>query len=329
MKEPYGEGVATHTGPESCVVARKGEGEALTGARAGWVLSREIMPRCEAMGPSGCRRRGDKRKATPSASPSQDARGPCAVRDPAHARKHSAREPGDPASVCGSSEAQTASGSPRTHADDARTREVGQLRSTGEAAEQSRSNRRRRRWREGGWPRETCSSATRSGRRAGQTRPARSSGYDKQQGRIGSSGSQRSCTTSTTSSGCATAYLALKRDAAAGVDGETWQHYGENLEGNLRDLSERLKRGAYRAKPVRRAYIPKADGRQRPLGVPALEDKIVQRAVVEVLNAIYEQDFLGFSYGFRPGREPASCAGRADGRDHDEEGELGARRGHS
>jgi RNA-directed DNA polymerase len=92
------------------------------------------------------------------------------------------------------------------------------------------------------------------------------------------------------------AYRALKRDAAPGVDGETWQHYGEDLEGNLRDLAERLKRGAYRAKPVRRAYIPKTDGRQRPLGVPALEDKIVQRAVVEVLNAIYESDFLGFSY---------------------------------
>jgi group II intron reverse transcriptase/maturase len=98
------------------------------------------------------------------------------------------------------------------------------------------------------------------------------------------------------------AYLALKRNAAAGVDGETWQHYGLNLEENLRGLSERLKRGAYRAKPVRRAYIPKTDGRQRPLGIPTLEDKIVQRSVVEVLNAIYEQDFLGFSYGFRPGR---------------------------
>lgn len=100
------------------------------------------------------------------------------------------------------------------------------------------------------------------------------------------------------------AYLGIKRDAAAGIDGETWRHYGEGLESNLRDLSERLKRGAYRAKPVRRAYIPKADGRQRPLGVPALEDKIVQRAVVEVLGAIYEEDFLGFSYGFRPGRSP-------------------------
>jgi RNA-directed DNA polymerase len=100
------------------------------------------------------------------------------------------------------------------------------------------------------------------------------------------------------------AYLSLKREAAAGVDGETWRHYGEQLEGNLQDLSDRLKRGAYRAKPVRRVYIAKADGRQRPLGVTALEDKIVQRATVEVLNAIYETDFLGFSYGFRPGRSP-------------------------
>jgi group II intron reverse transcriptase/maturase len=100
------------------------------------------------------------------------------------------------------------------------------------------------------------------------------------------------------------AYLAVKRDAAAGIDGQTWEYYGEDLSARLADLSERLKRGAYRAKPVRRVYIPKADGRQRPLGVPTLEDKIVQRAVVEVLNAIYETDFLGFSYGFRPGRSP-------------------------
>src|SRR6266704_2146705 len=98
------------------------------------------------------------------------------------------------------------------------------------------------------------------------------------------------------------AYFYLKKEAAPGVDGETWRHYGEELERNLQDLSERLKRGAYRAKPVRRVYIPKADGRQRPLGVPVLEDKIVQRATVEVLNAIYETDFLGFSYGFRPRR---------------------------
>jgi group II intron reverse transcriptase/maturase len=98
------------------------------------------------------------------------------------------------------------------------------------------------------------------------------------------------------------AYWATRRDAAAGMDGVTWKSYGQDLEGNLQDLSERLRRGAYRASPVRRAYITKAGGGRRPLGVPTLEDKIVQRAVVEVMNAVFEQDFLGFSYGFRPGR---------------------------
>ena len=96
------------------------------------------------------------------------------------------------------------------------------------------------------------------------------------------------------------AYFAVKRDAAAGVDGQTWESYGQGLEGNLLELSDRLARGGYRPQPVKRVYIDKADGSKRPLGVPALEDKIVQRASVEVLNAIYEQDFLGFSYGFRP-----------------------------
>jgi len=98
------------------------------------------------------------------------------------------------------------------------------------------------------------------------------------------------------------AYFSLKRKAAPGVDGETWQHYGEDLEENLLSLSKRLRRGAYRARPVKRTYIPKGDGRQRPIGITALEDKIVQRAVVEVLEAIYETDFKGFSYGFRPER---------------------------
>jgi RNA-directed DNA polymerase len=98
------------------------------------------------------------------------------------------------------------------------------------------------------------------------------------------------------------AYFACKRDAAAGVDGQTWSSYGQDLEARLLDLSDRLARGGYRPQPVKRVYIDKADGSKRPLGVPALEDKIVQRASVEVLNAIYEQDFKGFSYGFRPGK---------------------------
>jgi RNA-directed DNA polymerase len=101
-----------------------------------------------------------------------------------------------------------------------------------------------------------------------------------------------------------TAFYALKRKAAAGVDGVTWQDYEADLGRKLKDLHGRVHRGAYRPQPSRRTYIPKADGRQRPLAIAALEDKIVQGACVIVLNAIYEEDFLGFSYGFRPGRGP-------------------------
>ena len=98
------------------------------------------------------------------------------------------------------------------------------------------------------------------------------------------------------------AFEALEKNAAAGIDEVTWQIYEGDLSKNLRDLSERLRTGGYRAKAVRRVFIPKADGKQRPLGIPTLEDKIVQKATAEVLNAIYETDFLGFSYGYRPGR---------------------------
>jgi len=97
-------------------------------------------------------------------------------------------------------------------------------------------------------------------------------------------------------------FLALKRTAAAGVDKVTWEDYDMQIQENIQDLHKRVQSGAYRALPVRRVFIPKADGRQRPLGIAALEDKIVQRATVAVLNAIYEEDFLGFSYGFRPER---------------------------
>jgi RNA-directed DNA polymerase len=100
------------------------------------------------------------------------------------------------------------------------------------------------------------------------------------------------------------AFYALKRKAAPGVDGETWEDYEADLEPRLEDLHGRVHRGAYRPQPSRRTYIPKADGKQRPLAIAALEDKILQGATVMVLNAIYEEDFLGFSYGFRPGRGP-------------------------
>jgi len=97
-------------------------------------------------------------------------------------------------------------------------------------------------------------------------------------------------------------YYSLKKKAAPGVDGVTWEEYGQTLEARLGDLHGRIHRGAYRAKPSRRVFIPKSDGRQRPLGIAAVEDKIVQHAVGTVLNQIWEEDFRGFSYGFRPGR---------------------------
>ncbi len=100
------------------------------------------------------------------------------------------------------------------------------------------------------------------------------------------------------------AFLALKRRAAAGVDGVTWEDYEVEVELRLSDLHDRVHEGSYRPQPSRRMYIPKADGRRRPLAIAALEDKIVQGAVAMVLSAIYEEDFLGFSYEFRPGRGP-------------------------
>jgi RNA-directed DNA polymerase len=99
-------------------------------------------------------------------------------------------------------------------------------------------------------------------------------------------------------------YYALQRSAAPGVDGVSWRQYEQDLEARLAELHGRVHRGAYRAQASRRVYIPKADGRQRPLGIASLEDKIVQQAVVTILNQIYEVDFRGFSYGFRPGRSP-------------------------
>ena len=98
------------------------------------------------------------------------------------------------------------------------------------------------------------------------------------------------------------AFLSLRKDASAGVDGVTYEEYGKDAARNIRELHQRLKDGKYRAQPLRRVYIPKENGKQRPISIPALEDKLVQKVMVEILNAIYEQDFLDCSYGFRPGR---------------------------
>jgi RNA-directed DNA polymerase len=162
---------------------------------------------------------------------------------------------------------------------------------------------RRRWWREADRPRGNVASETRSGHRAGQSalsdlaRVRRAARTDKE-------ARFTALLHHVDVDRLRAAYGALKPKAAAGVDGVTWEDYGHDLEANLRDLHVRVHRGSYRAKPSRRVFIAKADGRLRPLGVSALEDKVLQRALVEVLNAIYEQDFVGFSYGFRPGRSP-------------------------
>src|SRR5918996_5587963 len=156
---------------------------------------------------------------------------------------------------------------------------------------------------ERGLPEGNAASKTRPGRRAGQGAPS-ALGRVRQVARKDKDAKFTALLQHVDVDRLRAAYFALRPTAAPGVDGVTWHEYGQDLEGNLRDLHRRVHCGSYRAKPVRRAYIPKRDGRLRPLGVAALEDKILQRAVVEVLNSIYETDFLGFSYGFRPGRRP-------------------------
>ena len=196
-----------------------------------------------------------------------------------------------------------ASGSLRTYADDGRTWEVGQTCTTDEVLEQSRATGDGedggKRFGPRGNPQQQNASRTpsRSDAPSALERIRQAAMEDKEVRFTALFHHMYALET------LRMAYLSLKREAAPGVDGETWRHYGEDLEDNLHDLSHRLKRGAYRAKPVRRTYIPKTDGRVRPLGVTALEDKIVQRVRrSEVMNAIYETDFLGFSYGFRPKR---------------------------
>ncbi len=162
-------------------------------------------------------------------------------------------------------------------------------------------NRRRSRPRKGTQPRGTSTNLPCTGRRAGRNAGhADCTACVKLPARTARSNSLPCCTTSTKK--CLhEAFYNLKKRAAVGVDGITWHEYEQDLEANITDLHGRIHRGAYRAKPSRRVWIPKPDGRQRPLGIASLEDKIVQQAVLWVLQSIYEQDFLGFSYGFRPG----------------------------
>jgi len=295
MKESDIEGLATHDGPESCVVARKGRGEALTGVHTGGTLSREttnsgadalsirgrqhdLERQREFQGRSGAVEDATARVESPCA---RTGRSPDCPPEMARQAALGRQEPKPAMNGPGKSDGPIVpTKSPNNAREPAAEAVEGRGPTQGNAGQQNASRT--------------------------QSRTSAPSALDRV--REAASRNKKAKFTAllhhVTVDRLRGAFLSLKRKATPGVDGVTWRQYETNLEENLRDLHSRVHRRAYRAKPARRAYIPKADGRQRPLGIASLEDKILQRAVVEVLEAIYEKDFLGFSYGFRPGRSP-------------------------
>jgi RNA-directed DNA polymerase len=298
MKESDREGITNHSDPEPCVDAREGGREALTGADAGEPLSREIQqsrlptPLCEAEGntPASAKVSTPKsrRGRRPSARIEASLMGTGISSSPSLSERtmeRSAKAAGRDAEVdgCGKSDGFVV---PRNPANEvlplwAWAEERGEGRNPAKSnPDQQNASRTQSR------TNDALSALDRVSRKAKSDQKARFTCLfhllDVARLRA--------------------AFERLQRRATPGVDGMSWQQYEVGLETRLHKLCDRLHRGSYRAKPSRRVYIPKPDGRQRPLGVAALEDKIVQSAVVEVLNAVYERDFLGLSYGFRPGR---------------------------
>jgi len=294
MKESYTEGPASHGDPESCAGIRENAGEALTGAYMGGVLSRENRRNQGADDvvlcgrPHACAQNGESTSNPARSETSSTCRnsmrenreipflpfegisegraGKVNDRNPAmhgHGKSDNSIVPAKPPNKAGRPAAEVVEGRGLTK----------------ENASQQNTCRTQ--------GRESVPNALERIRRAAiRNRKQRFSALFHH----------------VTEDRLRDAFLRIKRNASPGVDGVTWEQYEADLDRNIGDLHSRLQRGAYRVKPSRRVYIPKADGRKRPLGVASLEDKIVQRAVTEILNAIYEVDFLGFSYGFRPGR---------------------------
>ena len=300
MRELYIEGVAIHGGPESCVGVREDVGEALTGVRAGWV----IEPRKDNSGrgadalTTGGRQHRWRRFREPLAGLAGSEilcmRG-ISMRENREARRPPARVVEGWAGRVGKASGRDPTMNDRRESD-SRVVPAKLANNAGRPAAESVEGRRLDK---GNTDQQTAPRTQRRDHGA-------SNALDRVR-QVASRDRDARFTALLHHVGVdrlRAAYRALSPSAAAGVDAVTWESYGQDLEVRLRDLHDRVQRGAYRAKPSRRVYIPKADGRLRPLGIAALEDKIVQRAVVEVLNAIYETDFLGFSYGFRPGRGP-------------------------
>jgi RNA-directed DNA polymerase len=295
MKESYGEGVAHHTGPESCAVDRKVKGEALTGARTGQPLSGEInlsgTPTLlsEAEGHTGG---GDTREPSLGPAPSKTLR-TCGnfvhgnreipqvpSPDGGDGRTGKAKSRTAVMNACGKSDACIV---PK------KLPNKGRANLSAEAVEERRAIK---------------GNVVQPAMPRTQSRKSMSPGLQRVRTAARKDKNARfsSLLHHVTVTQLKDSYLALKRQAAAGVDGVTWSEYQENLDQRLASLHSKVHGGTYRALPSRRVYIPKTDGRKRPLGIAALGDKIVQHAVGKVLSAIYEEDFLGFSYGFRPGR---------------------------
>jgi len=295
MKESYGEGIAHHTGPESCAVNRKVKGEALAGVRTGQPLSGEIIlsgTQTLLSEAEGYIEGGDTRELLLSPAPSETLR-TCGNSvhgnreipqvpspDGGDGRTEKAKSHTSVMNACGKSDACIIPKKPPNK---------GRGNLAAEVVEERRAVK---------------GNAVQPAMPWTQSRESMSSGLQRVRTAARKDKDARftSLLHHVTVSELKDSYLALKRQAAAGVDGVTWSEYKKNLDQRLADLHNRVHDGTYRALPSRRVYIPKPDGRKRPLGIAALEDKIVQHAVGKVLSAIYEEDFLGFSYGFRPGR---------------------------
>jgi RNA-directed DNA polymerase len=301
MEESDIEGLATHDGPESCASAREGAGEALAGGVQAGLLSREINSIEGAHTVTNVEGNiaGDARREPPAdparsknqgmyaSSMRENREGPPFARPLIRGGppgEGQGRKPG----MGGQSDSPAVPAKP---ANKAARGETAQTRAEAESVE------------ERGLAKGNAESAAGSGRRAGQSTPPALDRV-RQVAKADREVRFTALLHHVDVESLRRAFWALKRQAAPGVDGVTWLAYERDLEANLRDLHDRLHRGAYRPKPSRRVFIPKADGRQRPLGIATVEDKIVQSAAVAVLNAIYEADFYGFSYGFRPGRKP-------------------------
>jgi len=294
MEEPYVEGVAIHDDPEPCGCFRKGVAEALVGARAG----RAIEPRNFAFGSADTvgfvegNTDGSVMREFPEGPARSENHGMHGISE------HENREiPRPPVGVmAGGTPRQRSGGNPGMHGRGKSDTPIVPVSPPNKAAQAAAEVGEER-----GVAKGNAASETRPGHRAG---PGVSSPLDRVRLAARQDKGMRftALLHHVDLPRLEAAYRAVRPQAAPGVDGVTWREYGQDLQGNLRDLHARIHSGRYRASPSRRVYIPKADGRQRPLGIVTLEDKIVQRAVVEVLNAIYEEDFLGFSYGFRPGR---------------------------